>query len=213
MAGFNRRFAPMTEKLVRHSRRDGTRSVVIRVNADPSPHGHWSLGVNEGGRIVGEACHFVDLAMFLTASVPQRVHAFSILGSGKSASATQDSLIQIPTRNGTPASILYLADRFISPCRGRIACHGGGKSAVIEDICETVRLGAVKIRRSRAAQGQGRNGVVAAFCSSMDTGYASIPPNILFSASEARLAIGESISTDGPKTIADHALLDKHNGQ
>jgi predicted dehydrogenase len=67
MVGFNRRFAPHIQKisnLLGASR--GPKSFIMTVNAGAIPSDHWTqdLGVG-GGRIVGEACHFIDLLRFL----------------------------------------------------------------------------------------------------------------------------------------------------
>jgi predicted dehydrogenase len=70
MVGFNRRFAPHARKMrqllaaVR-----GPKCVVITVNAGAVPREHWTqdeqLG---GGRLIGEGCHFLDLARYLVGS-------------------------------------------------------------------------------------------------------------------------------------------------
>ena len=67
MVGFNRRFAP----LALHARKiiaaqAGQKTITININAGSLPPDHWTLNPAEGGgRIVGEACHFIDLLRFL----------------------------------------------------------------------------------------------------------------------------------------------------
>ncbi len=67
MVGFNRRFAP----LALHARKiiaaqAGPKTITININAGSLPPDHWTLNPAEGGgRIVGEACHFIDLLRFL----------------------------------------------------------------------------------------------------------------------------------------------------
>ena len=64
MVGFNRRFAPLTDALVAHFAQVKSAKVVqIRVNAGSIPADHWIHDVKEGGgRLIGEGCHFIDLA-------------------------------------------------------------------------------------------------------------------------------------------------------
>ena len=63
MVGFNRRFAPFTEKLKQFfAERQEPMMVNIRVNAGYIPRDHWIQRSSSGGRIVGELCHFVDWA-------------------------------------------------------------------------------------------------------------------------------------------------------
>ncbi len=64
MVGYNRRFAPFTEKLKQFfAGRQEPMVVHIRVNAGYLPHQHWTQqNSSGGGRIIGELCHFVDWA-------------------------------------------------------------------------------------------------------------------------------------------------------
>ncbi len=69
MVGFNRRYAPMTRSLVRALRVErGVKSVVITVNAGALSEDHWLHDRDQGGRIVGEAVHFIDLCRHLVGS-------------------------------------------------------------------------------------------------------------------------------------------------
>ncbi len=66
--GFNRRFAPLTEKLKQFFvGRHEPMIVNIRVNAGYIPHDHW-VQHNGGGRIIGEFCHFVGWAQCVVAA-------------------------------------------------------------------------------------------------------------------------------------------------
>jgi polar amino acid transport system substrate-binding protein len=68
MVGFNRRFSPMVESIRDHiSSTVGPKQILIRVNAGPIPMDHWMQDARiGGGRLIGEACHFVDLALYLS---------------------------------------------------------------------------------------------------------------------------------------------------
>jgi predicted dehydrogenase/threonine dehydrogenase-like Zn-dependent dehydrogenase len=67
MVGFNRRFAPQIQKI--KSLLDNTtypKAMVMTVNAGDIPPDHWTHDLEiGGGRIVGEACHFIDLLRYL----------------------------------------------------------------------------------------------------------------------------------------------------
>ena len=82
MVGFNRRFSPAAAQ-VRKFFADvvSPLAVSIRFNAGQIPADHWLQNEDEGGgRIIGEACHGIDLATFLVGSPPVRVFAESIAG-------------------------------------------------------------------------------------------------------------------------------------
>ena len=68
VVGFNRRFAPFTQKLKQFfTGRQESMIVNIRVNAGYIPSDHW-VQRSEGGRVVGELCHFIDWARCVVGS-------------------------------------------------------------------------------------------------------------------------------------------------
>lgn len=70
MVGFNRRFAPQIRKM-KHllSGVSGPKSFIMTVNAGAIPADHWTQDSDTGGgRIIGEACHFIDLLRFMAGS-------------------------------------------------------------------------------------------------------------------------------------------------
>lgn len=69
MVGFNRRFAPQIQKIKQLLQSvAGPKSFVMTVNAGAIPSDHWTQDPEVGGgRIIGEACHFIDLLLFLLA--------------------------------------------------------------------------------------------------------------------------------------------------
>lgn len=70
MVGFNRRFAPQVQKIKSLLQGiHGPKSFVMTVNAGKIPTDHWTQDLDiGGGRIIGEACHFIDLLRFLADS-------------------------------------------------------------------------------------------------------------------------------------------------
>ena len=68
--GFNRRFAPLAQRTREIlTATEGQKFMVLRINAGPIPADHWTQNPGEGGgRILGEVCHFVDLARYFAAT-------------------------------------------------------------------------------------------------------------------------------------------------
>ncbi|HSE21571.1 MAG TPA: bi-domain-containing oxidoreductase, partial [Pyrinomonadaceae bacterium] len=78
MVGFNRRFSPLALRARDFfARGEGPLSIIYRINAGRVPRDHWINDPEQGGRIIGEVCHFVDLMQFLTGSAPVSVFAES----------------------------------------------------------------------------------------------------------------------------------------
>jgi predicted dehydrogenase len=133
--GFNRRFAPLTRLLVeRLAGRSAPATILIRVNAGAIPSEHWIQRLEEGGgRIVGEVCHFVDLAACLAASHPVSVYAVSCDVSKPAALA--DSLsITLTFSDGSLATIIYAATGDTTYPKERVEVFCQGKVMVIDDF-------------------------------------------------------------------------------
>lgn len=107
MVGFNRRFAPQVRKVKELLQGvSAPKSFVMTVNAGAIPPEHWTQDANVGGgRILGEACHFVDLLRFL-ADAPIVSHAASYMDT-----STRDTVnIELRFADGSIGSIHYFAN-------------------------------------------------------------------------------------------------------
>lgn len=106
--GFNRRFAPITERMVALlGRLNGPRAVSITVNTGAIPADHWTQDpLKGGGRIVGEDCRFVDLARSLAGSPIVAVDAAYLGRNPRHDSA----VITLRHGDGTMSSIQYPAN-------------------------------------------------------------------------------------------------------
>lgn len=112
MVGFNRRFAPQVQKMKRLL---GTvtepKSILITVNAGKIPSHHWTQDLLVGGgRMVGEGCHFVDLARHLV-GCPISDFNVQSLGAQNSVEVSDDKFtVNLAFEDGSFASINYLAN-------------------------------------------------------------------------------------------------------
>jgi len=80
MVGFNRRFAPLVQKMkCLTAQLKYPVSMHYRINAGFIPENSWIQDEESGGgRIIGEVCHFVDLLCYLAGSAPIKVTADSL---------------------------------------------------------------------------------------------------------------------------------------
>lgn len=150
VVGFNRRFAPFTRKVVdglacRHS----PVAVLIRVNAGPIPATHWIQRLEEGGgRIVGEVCHFVDLAACLVGLRATTVYAVS--ADLHKAAALRDTLfITMTFPDGSVATVVYAATGDTAYPKERVEVFCEGAVMVIDDFktLTTTRDGRTRTQR------------------------------------------------------------------
>ena len=107
MVGFNRRFAPHTEKAKEIFKDISPLIILCRINAGAIPKDHWVHDPEEGGgRIIGEVCHFVDLCQFLAGSPPKKVYA-SLVPLGGTIQTEDNISIIIDFENGSRGIIVY----------------------------------------------------------------------------------------------------------
>ncbi len=133
MVGFNRRFAPMVIQLRRFLEdRRSPLMVSCRVNAGFLPGSHWTMDPKiGGGRIIGEGCHFIDLAQFLIGSPPIGVYAVPV--RGPMGPVSDQVAITVTFVDGSVATITYSGAGDKSYSKERIEVMGGGSIAVLDD--------------------------------------------------------------------------------
>ncbi|MET8953639.1 bi-domain-containing oxidoreductase [Streptomyces sp. NPDC004129] len=105
MAGFNRRFAPAVRDLRAALPTGAPLQVVYRVFAGRLPPDHWYFDPRQGGRLLGEVCHFIDTAGFLVPGRPVGVRAVGV--DGRDAAAAQSVTLQLTYDDGSAASVVY----------------------------------------------------------------------------------------------------------
>jgi predicted dehydrogenase/threonine dehydrogenase-like Zn-dependent dehydrogenase len=165
MVGFNRRFAPMiaetksflastSEPLALH----------YRINAGYLSPDHWVNDPEQGGgRLLGEACHFVDLLLYLAGSPVMDIETRAL---GPTERYSGDNvLVSLRFANGSEGNISYLANGDRSYSKERIEIFGGGSTVVLDDFrrLELVRNGRRQTIRSRFRQDKGHRAEWAAF--------------------------------------------------
>lgn len=133
--GYNRRFAPLSLKLRDHfAARRAPLVIQLRVNAGALPADSWIHDAREGGgRIVGEACHFVDLCAFIAGAVPVSVFAQGVREQG-GARADDNVTLSLRFADGSIATVAYVATGDPSLGKERIEVLGDGASAVLDDF-------------------------------------------------------------------------------
>ena len=196
MVGYNRRFAPFTERLKEFfAGRQEPMVVSVRVNAGYIPHDHWvQQNSSGGGRIVGELCHFVDWARCVVGSGITSVAA-NALPDG--ARYNRDNLVAtLIFQDGSIANISYLAngDRAVPKEQFEMFCEG--KVGRITDFRTLDLARGGKTRRTRAGQDKGHQREIELTVDAMRRGGCSpVPFEELVEVSEATFAIEEAIGS------------------
>jgi len=172
MLGFNRRFAPAIVWALGKlgSDRGGIR-FLCRVNAGPLPPNHWLLDLEiGGGRLLGEVCHFIDLACHVIGSEPEEVLCRD-RNSGSGMSVLQDVAVEISFANGSTAMIEYVSSGAASLAKERYEIHRQGTSLVIDDFRKAEYHRAGKVARTKwGTRDKGHRAEVRAFLEAVRTG-------------------------------------------
>lgn len=161
MVGFNRRFAPFTRKVRAFLPPSVPPVLLCRVNAGSLPSNHWSMSVEEGGgRIIGEACHFMDLLQFLAGSPVESVYACA---QRDATALEQDVCVNLSFRNGAIGTLIYTAQGNAQHPKEYLEVFAGGKIAVIDDFTRLILMDGNKRIEQRAVQDKGFNDEVSAY--------------------------------------------------
>lgn len=116
--GFNRRFSPFAEKM-KELAGNGPKNIIATMNAGFIPADSWVHDIDTGGgRIIGEACHFIDLCSFLADSDVTAV-CMNAMGVNPQEN-TDNASILLRYANGSNAVINYFANGSKSYAKERI---------------------------------------------------------------------------------------------
>ncbi|MCE9636107.1 MAG: bi-domain-containing oxidoreductase [Planctomycetes bacterium] len=188
--GFNRRFAPSSIALrERLAKRTSPIHARYRVNAGKVPAGHWTLDRDVGGgRIIGEACHFVDLLANIVGARIVRVEAERVGPDGAAA------LLRFG--DGSTAVLEYVTSGDPSLGKEHLEVHWEGESFVLDDFRRLTRhAGGKSADLWSGAQDKGHGAEIAAFVSAVRTGGVSpVPFDEAVDATDATFAILEAIA-------------------
>lgn len=131
MVGFNRRFAPQVQKMKQLlGGVSGPKSFVMTVNAGAIPVEHWTQDKKVGGgRIVGEACHFIDLLRFLAGT---RITGWQRLAMG---SLTHDTVsLQLSFADGSIGTVHYFANGSKAFPKERLEIFAAGRVLQLDNF-------------------------------------------------------------------------------
>jgi polar amino acid transport system substrate-binding protein len=187
--GFNRRFAPMmVEAKAALANRGGPIAMHYRINAGHVPGDSWLHGSEGGGRIAGEACHFVDALTFLAGGPPVAIESFRPDGVSDTVSAV------LRFADGSTGTILYSSLGDSSLPKEYLEVFASGIVIRLDDFRKLhITRGGKTVTRSASAQDKGQAGLVKAFyAAARDGAPPPIPLDELIAVSAATLDMAGS---------------------
>jgi predicted dehydrogenase len=195
MVGFNRRFSPLTEKLKAFfGRRTEPMLVHIRCNAGFIPSTNWAQDPENGGRIVGELCHFVDWARAVVGCPMQTLTAAALPDAGRYNRDNVTATIRF--EDGSIANLVYVAngDRAVAKESFEVFC--GGSIARMDDFRTLSLSRDGKTETFKGGRDKGHRREMELTIEAMEQGKdAPIPIAELLDITEATFAVEEAIRT------------------
>lgn len=197
MVGFNRRFAPQIQTMKRLLVSVAApKSFVMVMNAGSIPANHWTQDAKiGGGRIVGEACHYIDLMRFFAGAPITSVQARR-MGDADAEVVTEDKAsITLGFKDGSFGTIHYLANGGASFPKERIEVFAAGGTLQLDNFLKLRGFGWPGFRKHNLLrQDKGQVACATAFLKSVQNGgVAPIPPSELFEVARVTLDVAEAL--------------------
>ncbi|MGH9730008.1 MAG: bi-domain-containing oxidoreductase [Candidatus Acidiferrales bacterium] len=198
LVGFNRRFSPHVQRMREILRSTkGPKSLNLLMNAGAIASSHWTQDPEVGGgRILGEACHFIDLARCLVGARIIRASADAMRSDNGATLSLDTAQISLEFEEGSIASIQYYANGNRSFPKERIEVFSSGRILQLENFRVLRGFGCPGFRSFRTwKQDKGHRACVRAFLRAVELGGPSpIPPEEIFEVSRVAIEIAEELN-------------------
>lgn len=184
--GFNRRFAPISQQMRAHISAASEPVVLLgTLNAGAIPASHWVQQPHiGGGRIIGEACHYIDLFRFLVGAPIVDIQA-ACVGGTATAIREDKAILTLTFADGSIGTIHYLANGHSSFPKERVEAFVAGQ-VLVNDNFRTLRHhgGPLKLPTLPGSQDKGHAALLEAFLHAVrQGGPAPIPVDELLEVS------------------------------
>lgn len=197
MVGFNRRFAPQIIKIKELlATVDEPISIIITVNAGDIPSDHWTQDPEiGGGRVIGEACHFIDLARHLVGSSICSYNAQSIGASPYIKVRDDKFTLNLAFADGSFASINYLANGHKGFPKERVEVFTANRVLQLDNFRHLKGWGWPDFKSMRLwRQDKGQIACVRSFMKAVTRdGPAPIPREEIFEVSKVSIEIARAL--------------------
>ena len=194
--GFNRRFAPLALQMKKTlGNIDSPMNIVATMNAGFIPSKVWVQDMEiGGGRIIGEACHFIDLISFLSGSKVKSV-CMNSMGINPNDN-TDNASILLKYENGTNAVINYFANGSKAYAKERVEIFHQERTLIMDNWRNLKGYGFRNFTTSRSSQDKGHQNQFNKLIDGIQNGGSQIiPMDEIINTTKASFAAIESLKT------------------
>ncbi len=190
--GFNRRFSPHAQKL-KSVLGNAPLNIIATMNAGTIPANVWVHDMQVGGgRIIGEACHFIDLITFLTGSKVKAV-CMNAMGINPQEN-TDNATILLQYENGSTGVINYFANGSKSYEKERIEVYSQERTAIINNFRKLETFGFKNLKSFKTGLDKGhKNQFESLINTTIKGGNPLIPFEEIVNTTKASFAAIESL--------------------
>ena len=190
--GFNRRFSPHAQKL-KSVLGNAPMNIIATMNAGTIPANVWVHDMQVGGgRIIGEACHFIDLITFLTGSKVKAV-CMNAMGINPQEN-TDNATILLQYENGSTGVINYFANGSKSYEKERIEVYSQERTAIINNFRKLETFGFKNLKSFKTGLDKGhKNQFESLINTTIKGGNPLIPFEEIVNTTKASFAAIESL--------------------
>ena len=196
--GFNRRFAPFAKEMKKAlGKANVPINIIATMNAGYIPADVWVHDMEiGGGRIIGEACHFIDLCTFFTGS---KVIAVCMNSMGKNPQEnTDNATILLKYENGSSAVINYFSNGSKSYSKERLEIYSDERTIVMDNWRKLKTFGFKKGINASAKQDKGHlNQFKELVAQQKSGGDPIIPFDEIVNTTQASFAAIKSLKNNG----------------
>ena len=195
MVGFNRRFSPQVQKMkTLLDTVKEPKSFIMTMNAGAIPADHWTQdNAVGGGRIIGEACHFIDLMRFLAGSKIVSIQARR-MGETDAVQVLEDKAsITLGFEDGSFGTIFYLANGASSFPKERVEVFTAGRVLQLDNFRKLKAFGWPGFNKMNLwRQDKGQDACAVVFVDSIRDGKeAPIPADEIFEVARVTIQVAE----------------------
>ena len=194
--GFNRRFSPHLIK-IKQSMGDsaGPVNIIANMNAGFIPLNHWVHDMEQGGgRIIGEACHLMDVCVYLSGSLIKSV-CMNSLGNSPSLD-TDNASILLKFHNRSNAVINYFSNGSKKYSKERVEVYSQKRTWIVDNYKKTEAFGVKGFKTIKTKLDKGhKNQFHELIRRTQNGGKPLIPIDEIINVTKASFAAIESMKT------------------
>lgn len=202
MVGFNRRFSKHIQKIKSLVPNSSLKNMTATMNAGHIPDNVWVHDMEVGGgRIIGEACHYIDLLIFISGSLVKSVCMNSLGVTPKEN--TDNASILLKFENGDQGIINYFSNGNKSYSKERLEVYFDEQTLIMDNFRKTRGYGTKGFSKLHSKLDKGHKKQFELYSEFIEKGgNAPIPLDQIINVSKASLAAVQSLKTNAWVTLS-----------